>query len=412
MKILMVSSFLPYPLFSGGQVRLYNLIKELSEKHEITLICEKRDNQTTEDVRQVEKFCKKVITVKRRKQWSLRNILKTSVSKNSFLLNGHNNHEMKDRIKEEIKSTKFDLLHVETYYVMQNLPKVSIPVVLAEHNIEYQVYKKYVDQAPFFLKPLLSLDIKKIKKEERECWSTADKVIAVSEDDKKIMQNAGITPSIVANGVDTEKFSYKLKAKSQELKEAKLLFIGDFKWIQNVDSARFIIEEVWPELELRIKNKELSTAVKLWVVGRNIPESIRGLTSDPNIIFDEGSSKKPTEEIFQEADILLSPIRVGGGTSYKILESMSCGTPVVITSLSASAIDARDGDTVMIGKNAVELAEKTIELLQNNSLYEEISKNARKLIEERYTWKKIAVNLDDVYKELRINPFGKLRTNN
>ena len=77
MKILMVSSFLPYPLTSGGHIRLYNLIKNLSNRHNITLICEKRDYQTEEDVDEIKKICTKVITVRRKKQWSVSNILKT-----------------------------------------------------------------------------------------------------------------------------------------------------------------------------------------------------------------------------------------------------------------------------------------------------------------------------------------------
>ncbi len=89
MKILMISSYLPYPLHSGGQVRLYNLIKELSGKHEITLVCERRPHQTSEDIKEVEKICKKVVTVPRRKQWSLENVLKSVFSSHSFLVTGH-----------------------------------------------------------------------------------------------------------------------------------------------------------------------------------------------------------------------------------------------------------------------------------------------------------------------------------
>ncbi|PJC28752.1 glycosyl transferase family 1, partial [Candidatus Shapirobacteria bacterium CG_4_9_14_0_2_um_filter_40_11] len=37
MKILMLTPYLPYPPSSGGQVRSYNLIKNLASKHEITL---------------------------------------------------------------------------------------------------------------------------------------------------------------------------------------------------------------------------------------------------------------------------------------------------------------------------------------------------------------------------------------
>src|SRR6266571_3410274 len=148
MKILMVSSYLPYPLLSGGQVRLYNLIKELSAKHEITLICEKREYQTEKDIKEVEKICKKVITVSRGKQWSLQNIIKSGVLRNSFLVIGHTHKAMQEKIAEELAEDKFDLIHVETFYVMQNIPQVNLPMVLVEHNIEYQVYQRFVDRAP------------------------------------------------------------------------------------------------------------------------------------------------------------------------------------------------------------------------------------------------------------------------
>jgi len=37
MNILFVSAVLPYPLRSGGQIRIYNLLKRLSKHHSITL---------------------------------------------------------------------------------------------------------------------------------------------------------------------------------------------------------------------------------------------------------------------------------------------------------------------------------------------------------------------------------------
>ena len=128
MNILLISSYLPYPLFSGGHIRLYNLIKELSKKHKITLICEKRDYQGEAEISELKKFCKKVITVNRKKQWTIGNILKTGLSPQSFLITGHTNLEMKKEIQREINGFQFDLIHVETSYVMQNLPITEIPV--------------------------------------------------------------------------------------------------------------------------------------------------------------------------------------------------------------------------------------------------------------------------------------------
>jgi len=390
MKILMISSYLPYPLHSGGQIRLYNLIKELAKNHEITLICEKRMHQTIEDVQEMEKICKKVVTVNRNKQWSVKNIAKTATSLHSFLVTGHTQPQMKQMIMDELVRDKFDLIHVETFYVMQNLPETSLPVVLVDHNIEYQVYQRFVDQAPRALRPLLTLDILKIKRDEKFFWKSASKVVTVSEADKKIIEQEGLNPAIVTNGVNVEEFFYKAKS-SDKSRMKKILFIGDFKWIQNRDTIKFIIEELWEKISLELE-------VKLWVVARDIPEEIKNLTDDPDVIFDEKSSEKSAPKIFQEADILLSPIRVGGGTSYKIIEAMSCGTPVVTMPMSAKAIQATAGEDIIVGESVKDLTNKTIELLTNEKLFKEIAKNGRKLIEEKYSWKKIAADLERIYK--------------
>jgi glycosyltransferase involved in cell wall biosynthesis len=205
------------------------------------------------------------------------------------------------------------------------------------------------------------------------------------------MKQAGYEASLVSNGVNTEQFWFKNKPAD---KEKKILFIGDFKWIQNIDSVTFIIKQIWPLLRQGYGGQ---ADIKLWIVGREIPSSIKALSSDPDVLFDEESSSKSTPEIFREASVLLAPIRVGGGTSYKILESMSSGTPVVTMQLSADAIEAKDEKSIMVGNSAAELADKTGQLLENAVLYERIRKEARLLIEKKYTWKAIAKELEKAY---------------
>lgn len=393
MNILVISSYLPFPLHSGGQVRLYNLIKELSDKHTITLICEMRPHQTVYDVEQVEKICKKVITVPRRKQWTPKNIFKSSFTEHSFLVTGHTSEMMRQEIEKVIAHESFDVMHVETFYVLQNVPEVSIPIVLVEHNIEYQVYQRFVDKQQLPLRPLLGVDIAKIRKEEEASWKRAKTLVAVSEEDKKVMEKNGRHPIVVANGVDTDFFYFKNISQEFIQTEKKILFLGDFTWMQNTDSATFIIRHIWPELKKR------GVGIKLWIVGRILPDAIKNLSDDSDIIFDEKSSAKPTPEIFREASVLLAPIRIGGGTSYKILESMASGTPVVTMPLSAHAIHAQDGVHLLVGENATELAEKTVTVLHDEIVYEKIAKQGRKLIEEKYTWKTLGKQLEEVYKQ-------------
>ncbi|MCL4418642.1 MAG: glycosyltransferase family 4 protein [Patescibacteria group bacterium] len=394
MKILMVSSYLPYPLFSGGHIRLFNILKNLSQRHEITLVCEKRANQTKKDIEEVEKICKKVIAIDRKKQWSLANIVKTGLSNSPFLITGHAQTKMREEINKLLTSEKFDLVHVETSYVMQNLPKTPIPVVLAEHNVEYLVYKRYSNRISFLLRPLLNIDVFKLKNKEEAFWEKADYLIAVSEDEAKIMKAKNKNVVIVPNGVDINRFKIKDLRFTNKNNNKTILFIGDFRWVENRDALRWIYKDIWPLLKL--KTKDLEFKINLRIVGKDIPEYLKK-TRDDDIIFDENADND-TSKIFQKANLLLAPIRIGGGTSFKILEAMASGVVVATTRLGASGIGAKDHEEVLISDEADELTNRIIEVFENDLLYKEITANARKLIEKKYDWRIIVEKLEDVYR--------------
>ncbi|MBI2430667.1 MAG: glycosyltransferase family 4 protein [Candidatus Levybacteria bacterium] len=389
MKILIVSSFLPYPLFSGGHVRLFNLIKELATKHELTIVCEKRSHQTDADIMAVKRYCQTLITVERKKQWSFPNVFRTGFSPFPFLLVGHTNDEMRRAIIRLINEKSFDLIHVETFYVMQNIPDTPLPVVLVEHNIEYLVYKRYTKMAPFLFRPLLYFDVAKLKYWEEIYWSKATKLVAVSEEEKKLMNREDV--EVVSNGVDIQKFRIQNSEFRINKKEKRILFIGDFKWLQNRDAVGWILNEIWPEIKSKIE-------AKLWIVGKDIPDSIKKLSSDQNVIFDENAPKE-TAEIFAKADVLLAPIRVGGGTSYKILEAMASGVPVITTPLGREGIDAKDRQEILLAEDTDEFVKNIVDIFDNEKLYKKIAHNSRKLIEEKYDWKIIVKKLEDVYRD-------------
>ncbi len=401
MKILVVSSFLPYPLFSGGHIRLFNLIKELSKRHAITLVCEKREYQTEKDIQEVEKICKQVIVIDRKKQWSFRNITKAGFSVYPFLMVGHAQKSMRSKIEEILVKETFDLIHIETFYVMQNLPKVSIPTVLVEHNIEYLVYQRFAQGSSIAFRPLFLLDVMKMKYWEQKFWKEATRLIAVSNEEKKLMARDDVV--VVPNGVDIEKFKVQSSKFKNNKKEKRILFIGDFKWIQNRDAVEWMLKQIWPKINSELRTPasrgEQNLELKLWIVGRSIPDSIKKLTDDRNVLFDENAPME-TLEIFKQADILLSPIRVGGGTSFKILEAMASRVPVVTTSLGIEGIDARSGDDVLIADSPEGLANHTIRLLEDEEKYLRLAKNARELIEKKYDWKVIVKQLEQVYESV------------
>ncbi len=397
MRILIVASYLPYPLTNGGHIRLYNLIKALSKKYKITLICEKRGFQTDQDVVEIKKFCEDVITIDRKQQWTWQNIVKTGTSTNPFLLVGHTLPEMKAKIVEVLMKKTFDIIHVETFYVFQNVPKTYVPIILVEHNIEYLVYQRYANNAKVYLRPLLYADVFKIKYWEEKFWKKATALVAVSKDEAQKMKRPDVF--VVPNGVDIEKFKMQSSKIKFSRKEKKVLFIGDFKWIQNRLSVEWILKDIWPAIRSQIRVPGLE--IKLWIVGRNIPDSLKSL-GDETVIFEENAPKE-TEKIFQQSTVLLAPIKVGGGTQYKILEAMASGVPVITTMLGAEGIDCNQRKDLLIADTSESIAQKTLSVLQDQEQYEMLARNGRNCIEKKYSWELIAEKLQKVYQSVISN---------
>src|SRR5260221_723247 len=397
MKILLVSSYLPYPLHSGGHIRLYNILKVLSKHYKITLVCEKRVHQTIKDIEEVEKFCQKVITIERKRQWSLQNIARSSISTMPFLVVGHTVPEMKASIVQLLTQETFDLIHIETFYVFQNIPKTYLPTVLVEHNIEYLVYKRYLQTLNPLAKPILLADVLKIKIWEERFWKKATRLVAVSEEEKSIMEKVREDVSVVPNGVDTKSFTLNPSRFMLKKKEKRVLFIGDFKWIQNRKSVVFILKEVWPLITMNYEPKTMN--LKLWIVGKHIPENLKQLgLEDSSIVFDE-NAPDDTAKIYQKADILLAPIVVGGGTSYKILEAMASGVPVVTTPRGILGLNAKHKQDALVATTSSQIAEHVISLIEKPEIAEKIAKNAREFVEKNYNWEKITGELEGVYKK-------------
>ena len=186
MKILMLTPYLPYPPNSGGQTRSYNLIKNLADKHEITLFSLIKDDSEADNLRELTKYCEVRVFKRSKTPWTLKNVLHTGFSPYPFLVIRNLVTEEKLAIEKELAQKRYDLIHAETFYVMPHIPKSTMPVLLVEQTIEYLVYKHYVeDQAPLVAKPLFAIDVAKLRRWETFFWKKANSVVAMSESDKR-----------------------------------------------------------------------------------------------------------------------------------------------------------------------------------------------------------------------------------
>lgn len=394
MKVLMLTPYLPYPLVSGGQIRTYNLLKALSKTHDITLFALIKDESERSHVSELQKYCKKIMLFKRTMHpFVPRNILLAGFSSYPFVVTRNLPLGMKAAVKKELSHGNYDLIHAETFYMMPNIPPTHTPIILAEQTIEYLGYQDYTKKSHPLLRPILSIDVAKIKYWERYYWKKADKLITMSDEDKKFIEREvgrSTNTSVVANGVDLEFFSH---VKKRLPKDPTVLFVGTFKWLPNIEAVDEIVKKIWPFVLAK-----LPTA-KLKIVGFSPTAKIKGYSQDPSIKV--LGAIKDIRDAFATSHMLLAPIRSGKGTRYKVLESMITATPVVATTLAAEGIELHQGQDVLIADTPEALATSTIKLLTDSSLQKKLGDAGQKIVKQNYSWETIALQLDGVYKEFR-----------
>jgi len=393
MKILMVTPYVPYPPSSGGQIRTFNLLKHLSKKNKITLVCLHKNNEEKKYIQNLYQYCKKIYPCKRpEKPWQLKIIIKTIFSTLPFLIVRNYSSQAKKTIQELLNKEKFDVIHAETFYVMPHIPKTTIPIILVEQTIEYLVYQHFVNNLFFLLRPFFYLDILKLKFWERFYWRKANIVVSVSKTDEKNIKNLepNLKTVIIPNGAGEEMMVKRLPKKN--LKKPTLLFQGNFYWLQNIEAANFLIKKIYPLIKKTIPN------VKLIVSGQKASKI--KVDKDIKIINLNLNQTRLVKKIYQKATIFIAPIFGPGGTRLKILAAMAAGVPVVSTKTGVEGLAVKDKVNVILAKTSEDFVKNIKLLLTNKNLYQKIQKNAYHLIKDYYNWATIAKKLERIYEQM------------
>ena len=397
----MLTPYLPYPTSSGGQIRSYNLIKNLAKTNEITLFSLIKREEERKYVGELEKYCKKVRIFKRpNKPWTFKNILRTGFSKYPFLVIRNLSSEERQAVTEELEKEKYDLVHAETFYVMPHIPQIKIPIILVDQTIEFQVYQHFVESPgksfwKTLLKPFLYLDVYKIKFWELKFWQKASRVIAVSQADKEKMLSFdnSLDVDVVPNGAGEDLMTVWQKRIPE--KEPTVFFQANYDWMQNVEAAENLAKKVFPLIRKNVPNAQC------WIVGQGALAKLANLSSPGLKIIDlDNSDMQGVVEVYRRATIFVAPLEGPGGTRLKILAAMAAGVPVVTTSVGIEGIDAEEGKEVLIADSWEKIAEKTILLIKDNKMYQGLANAARKLVEEKYSYQSIAKTLEKIYLEV------------
>jgi glycosyltransferase involved in cell wall biosynthesis len=150
-----------------------------------------------------------------------------------------------------------------------------------------------------------------------------------------------------------------------------VLFVGSMAYGPNVDAVRWMAEEIVPRLRALVPD----AAVR--VVGRGPGDDVRGWCAQAQIeLVADAPSLEPHHHA---ARVVLAPLRSGGGTRIKILESLAYGVPVVATPLAIDGLGLTPGADVAVAADADGLAAHVAALLRDRSEAVRMGAAAREL---------------------------------
>lgn len=393
----MITPYIPRLSQSGGQRHSFYSIKYLSPKNDITLVCISPDKEGLDDVK---KYCQKVIVINRGKTWDPKKIIATGFSRFPFLLIKYISKELKAAIRHELRTQTYDLIHCDCLYPMPSIPKTDIPIVLVDVTIEYAIYQHFLESLSGFSKiftPFLWLDIQKLKYWETYYWKNTHTVVMFSAEDQKHVQKVTNRQNIKVfqDGVDPQYF--KLPQKTARSKNPTILFgVSNMKWMQNRESVELVLNNYWP----KIVNKY--PKAQLYIVGRHSPDFYKRYQS-PNIIVTEADAEGGPHDpqyYYEYCWLLLAPMGSGGGTRNKFLEGMTFGLPVITTPEGGMGNIEIENFKHAIVSPSSQILKNVFSLIKNPKLRQNIGKNARLLMQNRYSFDHCVDGLNQVYDQI------------
>ena len=387
--LLMITPFFPYPLKSGGQVKMYNSLQRLSKEYNIILLSFIENQGQEQYVSELDKLCTKVFTVLRRPSW---NTIFNKVSLPVFIKYFYSK-EMKEKLQLCLKDYDIDLVQIE-YINMAYYAKFIpvIPKILVEHDTSiYTLANSY--EKPVFGKIFQFFDWLNWSHFQKMIYSYFDKIITFTEEDCKIVQRAAPRNkiSIIPIGIDLTKYEFSKDNK----KTIDILFVGHMLHYPNIDGLNYFINKIFPLIKKEIPE------VKFCVIGSCIEQTNLQIKNDTNIeVIGEVQDIRP---YLSKTKVMVVPIRLGGGMKVKILEAMSAGVPVVAAKTAVKGLKVIAGQDIYVANSANDFADKVLSLIQDESKRKTIAQNSREVIKKYYDLNRIAYEEKSVYKNLLLN---------
>jgi len=387
MRILWVNVDGLWPLNTGGRLRSFHIVAELTRRHRVTVVTAHGPQGDPAGLAAQLTRCDRVISLpyaapKRGTARFAAALARSWLSPLPVHIRKWRSAAVRQEVTRLLAAEPFDLCVADFLISTPNVPLDGpVSTVLFAHNVEHMIWKRLsqVESSPW-RRALLELEWRKMRRYEARTCTRLPLTIAVSEPDRLLLAThaPGARVSAVATGVDTAYFA----PNGSKEQSGALVFTGAMDWFPNEDGITYFVEAVFPSIRDAVPDATLT------VIGRNPGPRVQRLAAVPGVHI-TGTVNDVRPHVARGA-VYVVPLRVGGGTRLKIFEALAMGKAVVSSTVGAEGLPLTPGTHFVQADDPARFADAVVALLRDPARRRALGSAGRSLVEQRYSWSHVA----------------------
>lgn len=382
---MFVANRFPYPPFRGDKLKIYNLTRRLAKDHELYLVTfyEKRDELNY--LKELQPIFKEIELVYLPKWQSVLSSGLALFSRTPLQVAYFKSAKMKRMVKFSLDRYDIDVVHTQHLRMSQYTKQLEMPKILDLPDAFSLYYKRRNStDRPWYNRLVDSIEVSRLVKAERVI-KQYDKTLVCSQEDKAYLEKLHHTHNIdiLLNGVDLETFAV---GEGHDYSHNNIvLFTGNMDYAPNVDAVQYFAKEMWPSIVQEFPN------TKFVIAGQRPVDAVKNLASDS---IEVTGFVPDIQVMYEEASVVIAPLRFGAGTQNKVLEAMAMGVPVVCTHIGFEGLQIESGQGVIMAKEKEVFVSEVNNLLANEQKRKSVGEQGLEIARNRFSWDSIVKKLE------------------
>ena len=379
MKICIITPRFPFPENAGDVLRINGVARYLKKKGH-TLVLVSFVDTATPDIHDAENLYDVIYTIKRKPWVSTINSFRFLFVGKPIQCGYYYSRAFLKILRLAVKKEVPDLyichllrtvpyikkLHLENQTIVEMTDALSKTYSMAQKSEGFSIKKT-----------IYNYERSLIKKYEQYVIEYYPKVVLVSQSDVNylksgLIKNKTNSLAVYTNGVEV------MSRIPEKYDNKKICFVGNMRTLQNQEAAIHFVKHIFPLILDKIPDASFH------IVGAQPTDKIKSLASNNVIVTGF------VEDIcgyINDSCVAVAPVHIAAGIQNKVLVSMGCGIPVIMSSLISNAIpELKNEENCYIIDDDNDFANACVEFMQKSNLRLAVSENGYEMVKNYYSW--------------------------